>query len=173
MSHSYSGDPGSSELDEVRFWLADTDPDNWLLSDAEITYLLTTWMPASGSAVFVAAVAAEVVAAKYAGEVSVSADGVSVSVGDLQNRYLTLAARLREQYKSAAATSTAPLVNGIMWDDAYDTSIKPLVFGLGSMDNYEAGRQDYGDYEPGAGLFGGVMGLYAATHPVAAGLLKE
>lgn len=43
MAWSYSGNPGASNLDEVRFLIQDTDTDDQLLSDAEINYLLTQW----------------------------------------------------------------------------------------------------------------------------------
>ncbi len=147
---TYSGDPANSRLDELRFWVQDTDPELQLLSDEECLYLLGTWLPKTNSIVFTAAVACEVIAAKYTGDISVSADGVSVATSELQERYIRLAARLREQYKADYASATGPIMTGIMWDDAYDHSIKPLRFGIGFTDNAEAGRQDYGDYDPGS-----------------------
>jgi hypothetical protein len=39
MTWTYSGDPGASTLDEVRFLIQDTDTDDQLLSDEEINYL--------------------------------------------------------------------------------------------------------------------------------------
>ena len=165
---TYSGDPGSSELDEVRFWVQDTDESFPLLQDEEISYLLDAWIPATGSTLFVAAVAAEVVSARFASEVSVSADGVSVQVSELQGRYERLAAQLLEQYKAQSAASSTPLLTGVMWDQSYDATVKPLVFGVGAMDNYEAGRQDYGDFDPGS-----IPSLTQAIgmSPEAAGLL--
>lgn len=147
MAWSYSGDPASSDKDAVRFWVQDTDNAVPLLSDEEIGYLLGMWMPQYGSVIFTAAMAAEVVAAKYTGEVSVSADGVSVQVGDLSQRFQVLAGRLREQYKNESA-GAEPFLSGVMWDEVKDQSIKPLIFGVGFMDNYEAGKADYGDYSP-------------------------
>lgn len=147
MAWSYSGDPASSDKDAVRFWVQDTDSAVPLLSDEEIQYLLDLWIPQYGSVIFTAAVAAEVVAAKYTGEVSVSADGVSVQVGDLSQRFQLLASRLREQYKQESA-GAEPFLSGVMWDQVHDASIKPLIFGVGFMDNYEVGKADYGDYSP-------------------------
>jgi hypothetical protein len=43
MTWTYSGDPGDSELDEVRFLIQDTDTDDQLLSDEELTYLLNSY----------------------------------------------------------------------------------------------------------------------------------
>ena len=147
MSWSYSGDPASSDKDAVRFWVQDTDQSVPLLSDEEIDYLLSMWTPQYGSVIFVAAMAAEVIAAKYTGEVSVAADGVSVQVGDLSARFQLLAQRLRAQYKNESA-GAEPFLTGVMWDEVRDASIKPLIFGVGFMDNYEVGKADYGDYSP-------------------------
>jgi hypothetical protein len=40
MSFTYSGDPSASPLDEVRFWIGDTESSDAQLTDAEIKYLL-------------------------------------------------------------------------------------------------------------------------------------
>lgn len=174
MTWTYSGDPGASQLDELRFWVQDTDLAVQLLTDEECRYLLAKWFPVTDSIVFTAAVACEVVSAKFAGEVSVSADGVSVSTSELQEKYLRLAARLREQYKSDLSSSATPIVSGVMWDTEWDSSIKPLVFGVGSMDNYEVGRQDYGNYDPGSPTWLDEVSSAAievGSDPDAAGLL--
>lgn len=39
---TYSGDPTTSELDAMRFAIADTDATNVLLQDAEIEYIIST-----------------------------------------------------------------------------------------------------------------------------------
>ena len=101
------------------------------------------------SVVFVAAMAAEVIAAKFTREVSVSADGVSVGTSELASRYQQLATKLRDQAHEDSAAGAFPDLGGVMFDEYRDLTIKPLRFGIGSMDNYEAGRQDYGDYDPG------------------------
>jgi hypothetical protein len=51
MAWSYSGDPGASTLDEVRFLIQDTDTDDQLLQDEEISYLVTTYEDAYSAAV--------------------------------------------------------------------------------------------------------------------------
>ena len=40
MTWSYSGDPSTSELDEYRFLIGDTNPSEPLLQNEEITYVL-------------------------------------------------------------------------------------------------------------------------------------
>ncbi len=147
---SYSGDPADSELDEVRFWCQDVKENRPLLQDEEIEFLIYKWYEQTGSLIFVASVACEVIAAKMAAEVNASADGVSVNTGELQQRYVNLAQRLRDQAK-AEIDDDVSFPSGTLWSTQDDPRIEPLVFGVGSMDNYEVGRADYGDYSPGDG----------------------
>lgn len=148
MSWTYSGIPSSTPLDEVRFYLQDTEITFPLLSDEELNFLLDTYMPIYGSPLAVAAMAAEVVAAKFARQVNTSADGVSVSLGDLQQRYNDLAESLRAQYHELGGENLADALDQ-MFSDVSIFEIEPLVFGVGFMDNYRAGQQDYGYYSPG------------------------
>lgn len=181
MSWTYSGDPGTSALDAVRFWMQDIQEQRQLLQNEDINYLLNTWMPSVQSVIFVAAVGCEVVAARYADEVQVSADGVSVSVGDLQQKYMTLAEQLRDQWDEVVVPGSWPTYcldpngdwvlcsslgsggdggnggildgsggnNSSLWGQGHDYQITATRFGIGHMDNFEAGRQDYGGYDPG------------------------
>lgn len=147
MSWSYSGNPAASDRDAVRFYVGDTDTDRQIISNEEIDFLLATWMPKYESVLLTAAQACEVIAGKYAREVSVSADGVSVAASELQTKFNLLAESLRDQYKIEQAGS--PIVTGAMHDLTPDPTIEPLRFGVGFMDNARVGRQDYGDYDPG------------------------
>lgn len=140
---SYSGDPATSELDQVRFYVQDTDEARPLLQDEEIEFLLTQWAASFGSPLYTAAVAAEIIAAKFAAQITVSADGVSVDQGSLQQKYNDLATSLRDQYK-ALYSMEPPDLSSIM-DSGVDWSITPLSFGVGFQDNYWAGSQEYGN----------------------------
>lgn len=140
---TYSGDPGAGDLDQVRFWLQDTDPDVRLLSDQEIGWLIAQWKNRYDSLVYVAAVAAEQVANKFAGVVSVSADGVSVNVADISSRYREVATRLRQVHKDAQVGGEIDIMN-LLWGSRMDHGIAPLTFGMKLFDNPGAGRQDYG-----------------------------
>lgn len=51
MTWTYSGNPGASALDEVRFLIQDTDEDNQLLSDEEIEYLIDVYIDPYSAAV--------------------------------------------------------------------------------------------------------------------------
>lgn len=143
---TYSGDPSTSPRDETRFWLQDTDGDMPLLADVEIDFLLVS---TSSVPLLAASIGAEVLGAKFAREVDVSADGVSVGVSALQQRYNDLAQSLRDQWRVLGDVS-----NGLGSDAdssyLYDLmaghipGMPPLLFGIGFMDNPEAGQQDYG-----------------------------
>src|SRR3954452_2408178 len=98
-SYVLPADPDAADVDVVRFFLQDTDPNVRLLGDLELQYLIDSWMPVTDSIIDVAAQAAELIATKFAGVVSVNADGVSVNVADISTRYAQRAAALRETAK--------------------------------------------------------------------------
>lgn len=152
MSWTYSGNPKSNDRDEVRFWVQDTNPESPLLEDQEIEYLLNLWQDGTQFyTIRVAALAAEVLANRYAKQVSVSADGVSVALSELMQRYNDLAASLRDQWHSMMANVGSSDFAGLILDiNTYDPSIRPLVFGIGFMDNALVGQQDFGTRAPGA-----------------------
>lgn len=143
MSASYSGNPSTSPTDAIRFWLQDTDvPDNALLQDEEIQYFTTLLAPLNGAdPQIVASYCATVIAGRYAGEVSITADGVTYSGDQLQQKYTTLASTLLSQYNQLRALSGAPYVGGIERGDWPDPSLRPKNFELGMDDNFRAGRQ--------------------------------
>ena len=137
------GDPMSSDVDKVRFLMQDTNPAVRLLTDLELQYLVDEWFHRYDTLIYVAAVAADRVAAKFAGVVSVSADGVSVGTADLSERYRLLATDLRALHKDYQISGEVDITN-LMWDQNPDYGIRPLTFGVGMDDNLAAGRQDYG-----------------------------
>lgn len=143
MTFTYSSDPATTPLDELRFTLQDTDPGFPLMQDEELQYLMEQWLPRYDSLIYVAAIAADTVARKFTGIVSVSADGVSVSTSDLAQRYRDMATGLRAEYK-AAQVGWAINIDNLLVGSEMDQSIRPLRFGVGLHDNDEAGSQDYG-----------------------------
>lgn len=86
MSWTYSGNPSSSTLDEVRFLCGDTDTTNQLITNEEITYLITQYPDATTAA----AMALDALASKY----SRMADK---QVGDLRIQYSQIAQGFRAQ----------------------------------------------------------------------------
>ena len=149
MTWAYSGNPATSDLDQVRFTLQDTDTSFQLLANEEINFLIAFWMPKYDSLTFVAAVCAEVVSRKFAGIVNVSSDGVSVDTSTLSDRFHTSAIRLRDEYR-LGAIGVLDLEN-LMTATEIDYSIAPLRFGVGLHDNRLIGNQDFGSWK--ANLF--------------------
>lgn len=148
MTWSYSGDPSSSDKDEVRFLIQDVDPTVPLLSDEEINYLIAQWAPRYGSNTLTASVAASVVSRKFAGLVPISADSVSAELDALAKTYSQMATQLRQEYNEGADAEAEIDLSSIEWPLGPDFSIMPLNFSIGMHDNPAAGQQAYGGYYP-------------------------
>jgi hypothetical protein len=140
---SYSGDPSSSGLDAVRFWAQDTGNPG-LLSDNEIEYLIAfSGLDPDLTPVDIAALAADRIAAKYAGMVSINADGVSYSGDQLYQKYQALAKELRQSAKTMQGWNAVPFAGA---------SPLGMQFAVGMHDNPQAALQTqyldpYGDDE--------------------------
>lgn len=147
MTFSYTGSPGDSDIDTIRFYIQDTLAEDAFLTDEEIQFLIDEWMPINDSYLFVASVAAESIASKFAREVSYSADGVTVSGEQLQQKYNDLAQSLRDLYKSASVAG-GPSAGGMFLGEEFDDSIKPLSYAMGMNDNRGAGAQEFGGRAP-------------------------
>jgi hypothetical protein len=159
VSWSYSGDPTTTSRDELRFILQDTDINLPLLQNEELDYLIGAWLPRYDSLTYVAAVSAAVIARKFAGVVNINADGVSVDVSNVSDRYTAISAQLRQEYREAQEAGNLDISN-IMVGHQWDWDIDPLTFGKKMHDNPEAGQQDFGgewpfwalDWPPDGGL---------------------
>jgi hypothetical protein len=151
MAGTYTYDaPGVTDKDTIRFLLQDTDPHaagEWLITDEEIAYAYDTWYPLYGSHEYVAAVLADTIAARYAREASYSADGVSVSLGQVGDQYRALASSLREQDRQLHVGGY-PDVGGMTPNEGLLPGTKPFSFGKGMHDDIEAGPQEYGGVYP-------------------------
>ena len=110
MTFTYSGNPGDSALDEVRFLIQDTDTNDQLLSDEEINYLLDAYNDdAFGAAV--AAVTSLIAQASRVQEESKTVGDLSLSVksGARLEQWHALLNRLQaERFRRYPA---APVVN--------------------------------------------------------------
>ena len=135
-SWSYSGNPSASTRDAVRYHLGDTDPDDPLMSDGELDYLITDWSLISTSPRLIAADAAENLANRYAREVTVSADAVTAQLQELVGNYRALAVSLRAQ--DANRNLGGPDL-GVDADSVPDPSVRPLNFSIGMHDNKRSG----------------------------------
>lgn len=106
MSFSYSGDPSTSDLDEVRTLLADTDSTDVLLTDETITWLLTEWPTTyqaarAGAEIIASQMARDAISQKRIGDLSLSYD-YSARANDYR--------KLAESLAAQAARKTAPRV---------------------------------------------------------------
>jgi hypothetical protein len=153
---SYSGNPADSLLDAIRFYSQDIDENDPFISDEEIAFLISNWEHISDNPIFLAAVVCDAISAKFAREISFSADGVSISASDLQNKFQTLADSLRAQY-SANEVGSGPSAGGLIAGEEFDYTVKPLSWAKGMHDNPAAGQQDFGGSGPSEWLYDGEM----------------
>lgn len=159
MTFTYSGNPSTSTRDAIRLYSQDVDFDDPLISDEEIDFLIDAWSHVTEEPVYLAAVVCDVIASKFARELSYSADGISVQAAELQTKYATLATNLREQFKDIEIGG-GPDVGGIMYGEEIDPSIQPLVWAKGMHDNWLAGQQDFGGTQPNADFYPERDGTY-------------
>lgn len=154
---TYSGDPATSELDAVRFQIQDTDLSRKLLTDEELNFLLERQRPLYNDPLIAAEQACRIISIRYAGETSISADGVTIDTTGLRQAYIEAGAELRALREELQGVAPAPWAGGIdPFDDCDDFGALPKVFGIGEFDNPLAGRQNYGSnrgrvYWPGNG----------------------
>jgi hypothetical protein len=147
MAWTYSGDPTTNSKDAVRFLLQDTDQAFQLMQDEEIAYVAGVSTPIYGADDFMtASICADIVASAMAREISISADGVNAGADQLQAKYEQLAKNLRRMRDRIQGVGGVPFVGGVDRFCPPDFSIKALNFGIGFMDNFRAGQQDYGRY---------------------------
>lgn len=137
MTFTYSGDPGTSTRNKVRFLLNDTLSTDALFTDEELDYLITEW----GTDVYeICRAAAETLASKF----TRLADSTSKSVGDLSIS-LSYSAKA-QQYRELAASFLArrmrkappgPWANSDALINSVDRNVSNYntEFWVGQMDN--------------------------------------
>lgn len=91
---SYSGNPGTSPRDELRFLLGDTQEADPLLQDGELDYILTE---AEGSVTRAAVTACESIIAKLAREADFSSGATSLSASQRREGYERLLGALKRK----------------------------------------------------------------------------
>lgn len=136
MTFTYSGNPGASALDEVRFLIQDTDSSDQLLSDEEINYLLSAYEnDAFGAAI--AAMTSLIAQAARVQEESKTVGDLSLSVksGARLEQWHALLRRLEaERFRRYPA---APVVNANSLIPTVDRDVEDegSDFVVGQMDN--------------------------------------
>jgi hypothetical protein len=114
VSWTYAN-PADDPKDAVRFLIGDTDESDPLISDEEIHYLLI-----GNTNPYRAAISAcRQLAAKFAREVTHSADGLSYSGSDLHKHYITLAEELEKEARRMLRAGTMPYAGGISWNERH------------------------------------------------------
>lgn len=136
MSWTYSGNPGSSTLDEVRFLIGDTDTNDQLLSNEELQWLIDKWSDAYSAAI--SAVTQLLSQAARSTEQNKKVGDLSLSIKNNARlaQWESLLSHLKnEQVRNGAV---APLVNpnSLVPTSERDRDDEPGTdFYLGQMDN--------------------------------------
>lgn len=132
MAFTYTGNPSNSQLEMVRFLLQDIDPADYVLKDAEITALLTTWnntyLAASHGAEIISAYFGKQATSKSVGDLSLSYAGKSTDYHTLATHLYEMFQRLYPPTPWAAANATKATVDR-------DTSDPHTDFYTGIDDN--------------------------------------
>jgi hypothetical protein len=109
MSWTYTGDPSSGPIDEIRFLIDDTvSTTAWSLSDEEILYCAAKF---PNNVLLAAAIAAEAILGKFAkGAQSKSVGDLSISFSNRHSQYKELSRQLRTR---AALAAVIPYTGGM------------------------------------------------------------
>ena len=118
----------------VRFLIQDTDPEQPLLSDEEIGWMITTWKSKGSSLYFVAAKCCQNIAMKFAREVSYSSDAESLSLSELMNKYQAMS-------ESLIANDNTMGVGVLFVGGEGGADTRGPLFAVGMHDDPEAGPQ--------------------------------
>lgn len=100
MTNSYSGNPATSDVDAVRFWVSDRGPDSWQLSNEEIAYTLTLYP----TPLLAAAAIANELAMKWALYVDKAVGDLKLSYSQRAKAYAALAQTLQSQAEQAGVS---------------------------------------------------------------------
>lgn len=139
MTWSYSGNPSSSSTDAVRFLVGDTDTNDQLISNEEISYLITE----HGSVNRSASEAARAIAAKFARNMNRSIGGLQADFAAKYRQYLELADNLLTKEET---DPVGPFLSGYKKDEKQaredDTNREMIYVRKGFQDNKRAATVD-------------------------------
>lgn len=117
-SFTYDGDPSASTLAEVRFLLSDTDSANALMSDEEITHLISQWTTARATA----RAAAEILAGKYARQAETTKQVQDIR---LTRKYSAIAQQFRELADQLRSQATRLDAGGVRSHITHPQTVTP------------------------------------------------
>ena len=110
MSWTYSGDPGYSDRDAVRFLMQDTDSSDQLTTNEEIDWILST----QPNVYLAAARALRTLAVKFSDQgTSKSVGGLSISYSERGSKFLETARALESSAKRGVTAVIRPYSGGI------------------------------------------------------------
>ena len=137
MAWTYGDNPATDLRDEVRLLIGDIDPNDQKLTDSQIQYAIVQGQNFSYKA---AALAAELLVAKYASLVNTAVDSVRVDSERKMYHYSALASSLWDRFKKITSESYGvPYVGGLDADDMQanyrDTSRVQSAFKIGQFTN--------------------------------------
>jgi hypothetical protein len=118
-SYSYNEAALTLPLNQIRFLIQDTDPNNWRLTDNEILAVAPGGAMAEASVNLAAIALCETLAARYAGLVDISEGSASASLSQLQEKYERLAIKLRRKSASQAPAWARPEILSGEWPSAF------------------------------------------------------
>lgn len=151
MTWTYSGDPGASALDELRFLIGDTNVSSQLLSDEELNYLL---FQSSDSTTAAGIEACRRLIAQYARLVDQRTGDIDIKYSQRIDQFNQLIAQLRE------GMAPVPYMGGISRSDMEtvrdDEDRQGPIFAIGQLDNPRESNID-DDMGYGHGGTGGVL----------------
>ncbi len=113
MSWSYSGNPGHSSRDQVRFLIGDTNSRDQLLLDGEIDWLLSLY---NGSPLLAAIRGCETIMSKFARMADETVGPVSIQFSQKYKNYQVMIDQLRRR---SATEDMTPYAGGISISDKH------------------------------------------------------
>jgi len=129
MTWSYSGNPGNSSLDAVRFYIGDTDETDQLLVDSEINFILES----ETNPMKAASTACDIILVRLSREVDYTIGPESVKASQKLDNYLKVKAALE---KRIADSQTKTYIPSPSWRDPLSAE-PPTIFAVGMHDNDE------------------------------------
>lgn len=135
MTWTYSGNPGDSTRDEIRFLIGDTDTTDQLLSDEELDYLIGVWADAYAAAI--AAVSALIAKGSRDSEEAKRVGDLSLSVksGARVQQWMMLLDRLQAERQRVQGGAPRWNANALVSTDDRAVETETTDFYLGQFDN--------------------------------------
>jgi len=152
-TYTYSGDPSTSPMDAVRFWLSDVGPTKWYKANEEINFVLGL----DPNPFVAAAYIARSIAASLASNVNRRIGDLSINAGDAVKAWIALANDM--DAKALLGVTAMPYAGGISHSDVEQVAsncdrVKPPF----REKQFDHRANDTGAAEPGLPFIAGDWG---------------